>query len=188
MRSGVARTVKALKKLRDLYLVKVKWRRYTIGKNFHAGRGVVLWAKHNIWIGNNFYIGRYSQIECDAEIGNDVIFANGVALVGRYDHHYQQVGVPTRLAQQIRDEAYDWKGLSSKVIVEDDVWIGYGSIVLSGVRVGFGSVVAAGSVVTQDIEPLAIYGGVPARKIRSRFDNEECAREHERLYRARAKT
>lgn len=54
----------------------------------------------------------------------------------------------------------------------DDVWIGYGSIILSGVRVGQGAVVAAGSVVTNDIPPYAVYGGVPARLIKWRFTKE----------------
>lgn len=51
--------IKLFKLIRDIYLVKIKWRRFYIGKGFHAGRGVVLWAKNNITIGDNFYIGRY---------------------------------------------------------------------------------------------------------------------------------
>ena len=96
-----------LKKARDLYLAKIRWRRHKIGKDFHAGARVVLWSKHDMIIGRNFYIGRDSQIECDAVIGNDVILANNVALVGRYDHHYQQIGIPIRKASQIRDKDYD---------------------------------------------------------------------------------
>ena len=59
--------IRCIKKVRDLYLSRLKWRRYRIGKNFHAGRGVVLWEKSRLVIGENFYIGRYSQIECDAD-------------------------------------------------------------------------------------------------------------------------
>ncbi len=161
-----------LKKLRN-YLLKITvWRNYQIGKNFHAGRDVFFWAKNGITIGDNFYIGKYSIIECDAKIGNNVILANHVSLIGRYDHHYQQIGVPTRLASQIRDKDYNWKGLESKIIIEDDVWIGLGSIILSGVKIGKGSIIAAGSVVTKDVEPYAIYGGNPAKKIRTRFESE----------------
>lgn len=165
--------IKYLKDLRDIYLARCKWRRFKISKGFHAGRGVVLWAKHNISIGRNFYIGRNSQIECDAIIGNNVIFANYVALIGRYDHHYLQIGIPTRLATQIRDKDYAWKGLDSKVVIEDDVWIGYGAIILSGVKIGAGSIVAAGSVVTSNVEPYAIVGGNPAKFIKFRFSEEE---------------
>lgn len=85
--------IKLFKKLRDIYLVKIKWRNYHIDKNFHAGRGVNLWARNNIIIGKNFYIGRYSLIECDAIIGDDVIIANYVALIGKYDHNYHQIGI-----------------------------------------------------------------------------------------------
>jgi acetyltransferase-like isoleucine patch superfamily enzyme len=156
-----------------LLLTNVIWRNYSFGSNFHTGRNVFLWAKNNIIIGDNFYIGRYSQIECDAIIGNNVIFANCVALVGRYDHHYQQIGIPTRLSSQIRDLNYNWKGLDSKVIIEDDVWVGYGTIIMSGVKIGKGSIIAAGSVVTKDIEPYSIVGGNPAKFIKFRFTPEE---------------
>ena len=169
-------------RLRDLYLVKVKWRRYNLGPNFHAGIRVRLWAKKEIEIGRNFYIGRDSQIETDCRIGNNVIFGNRVALVGRYDHHYQQLGVPIRLASQIRDKDYNWKGLSQIVVIEDDVWIGYGSIVMGGVRIGQGSIIAAGSVVSKDVEPFSIYGGVPARKLKDRFETEEDLKTHIEKY------
>ena len=77
-----------------------------------------MWAKHTITIGDNFYIGKYSQIECDAEIGNNVMMANFVALIGRHDHDYSEIGVPTRLAGKIRDADYRGQGLGEKVIIE----------------------------------------------------------------------
>ncbi|GET24466.1 hypothetical protein NT017_07950 [Prolixibacter sp. NT017] len=174
--------IRKLKQLRNFYLSHIKWRKYEIGKNFHAGRGVFLWAKNNITIGINFYIGKYSIIECDTKIGDNVIFANHVSLVGRYDHHYQQIGKPTRLASQIREKDYNWKGLYQKTIIEDDVWIGLGTIILSGVTIGKGSIVAAGSVVTKDVAPYSIYGGNPAKKIKNRFDTEEDLKEHIKQY------
>ena len=57
-----------------------------------------------------------------------------------------------------------------KIILEDDVWIGVGSTILSGVRLGQGCVVAAGSVVTKSFPSYAIIGGNPARIIKMRFD------------------
>lgn len=175
--------IKFFKRIRDWYLARWKWRRYSIGKNFHAGRGVVLWAKNGIRIGRNFYIGRYSQIECDAQIGDDVILANNVALVGRYDHHYQQPGTAIRLASQIRDADYDWKGLRSVVTIGNDVWVGYGSIILSGVSIGEGSIIAAGSVVTKDVPEYSIVAGNPARKIADRFASEQDLQLHRSRYR-----
>jgi acetyltransferase-like isoleucine patch superfamily enzyme len=150
----------------------VKWRRYSFGKNPYIGRTVYVWAKQSVKIGDNFYIGKFSQIECNVEIGDNVLIANRVAFVGRYDHNYLQIGVPVRLASCIRDEDYSWKGLDEKIIVSDDVWIGYGAIILSGVRIGQGSIIAAGSVVTGDVDPFSIYAGVPARKIKDRFLND----------------
>ena len=58
------------------------------------------------------------------------------------------------------------------IVVEDDVWIGYRATVLSGVRIGQGAVVAAGAVVTNDVPPYAIVGGVPAKILRYRFPEE----------------
>ena len=56
------------------------------------------------------------------------------------------------------------------IIIDDDVWIGYGATILSGVHIGQGAVVAAGAVVTSDVPPYTIVGGVPAKLIRYRFN------------------
>ena len=170
--------IELLRKIRHFYLRQLRWRKYTFGRNVYFGRSVYMWAKHNITTGDNFYIGKYSQIECDATIGKDVMLANFVALVGRHDHNYTEVGVPTRHAKPIRDKDYDWKGLHEKVLIEDDVWIGHGVIVLSGTKIGRGSIIAAGSVVTTDVESYSIYGGNPAVKIKDRFLTEEDKEEH----------
>jgi len=172
---------KLLHLLRNYFLVKVIWRKYSFGKNVYIGRMVYLWAKHKIVVGDNFYIGKFSQIECDAEIGNNVMMANHVSLVGRYDHDFTQIGVPVRLASKIRDKDYTWKGLNLKTTIGDDVWIGHGSIILSGITIGQGSIIAAGSVVTGDVEPFCIYAGNPARKIKQRFEKEEDKLEHIRI-------
>ncbi|HNU03478.1 MAG TPA: DapH/DapD/GlmU-related protein, partial [Anaerolineae bacterium] len=52
------------------------------------------------------------------------------------------------------------------IVVEDDVWIGAGAIITDGVRVGRGAVVAAGAVVTGDVPPHTVVGGVPARVLK----------------------
>lgn len=170
------------RKIRHIFLIYFKWRRYSFGRNPYIGRSVYMWAKTSIVIGDDFYIGKYSQIECDAVIGNDVMFANYVALIGRHDHNYSLIGTPMRHSSSIRDRNYNWKGLNEKVVIEDDVWVGHGAIILSGVTVRQGSIIAAGSVVTCDVEPCSIYGGNPARKIKDRFVTEEEKAEHIRLY------
>lgn len=170
-----------IKIIRNLFLRKIVYHRYKIGKGFHAGIRVRIWAKKNLTIGDNFYIGRDSFIECDAFIGNNVMMANRVALIGKYDHNYQQIGVPVRLSSQIRDNNYNWKGLDVLTIIEDDVWIGYGCTILGGVKIGEGSIIAAGSLVTKDIEPYSIYGGSPARKMSNRFESEASFIKHLKL-------
>ena len=62
---------------------------------------------------------------------------------------------------------------SRKVIIEDGVNIGIGSILLPGVKIGEGSIVGAGSVVTKNVEKYTVVAGVPAKKIRSRRPNEK---------------
>jgi len=57
-----------------------------------------------------------------------------------------------------------------KTTVGNDVWIGNGAAITGGVTIGNGAVIAAGAVVTQDVEPYSIVGGVPAKLIRKRFD------------------
>lgn len=66
-------------------------------------------------------------------------------------------------------EAWDNKG---NIIVGNYVWIGYGAVILSGVTVGDGAIIGARAVVTKDVPPYTIVGGVPARQIRKRFDEE----------------
>ncbi len=168
-------------KFRDWYLVNITWRKYSFGENFHAGRNVFLWAKKSIIIGDNCYIGRYSQIECNAIIGNNVLIANNVSFVGKYDHNYQQIGISIRQASQVRENQYNWLELDRKVIVGDDVWIGYGSIVLSGVKIESGCIIAAGSIVTKNTEAYGIYAGSPAKRISNRFNSERDLKEHLKL-------
>jgi acetyltransferase-like isoleucine patch superfamily enzyme len=170
-----------LKKFRDIFLVQIKYRKYKINKGFHAGKRTNIWAKATMVIGKNFYLGRDSFIETDCIIGDNVIFGNRVAVVGKYDHNFQQIGTPIRLASAIRDKHYNWKGIDLVTRIGNDVWIGYGSTIMQGVNIHDGCLIAAGSVVTRDTEPYAIYAGNPAKKIRDRFDSNKEKEEHVRL-------
>jgi len=58
------------------------------------------------------------------------------------------------------------------IVVEDDAWLGFGALILSGVRIGKGAIVAAGAVVTKDVPAFAIVGGNPAKFIKWRFESE----------------
>ena len=62
------------------------------------------------------------------------------------------------------------------IIIGNDVWIGYEAVILSGVTIGDGAIIGTRAVVTKDIPPYTIVGGVPAKPIRKRFDDVTIAR------------
>ena len=164
------------RRLRTGYKLMAAGRRVRSGPGLHIGTGTRLWAPDQLTIGNQTYIGKNVLIECNCQIGSYVLIANRVGIVGRKDHDFRAVGVPIRFAP--------WVGTSTDpaarvpAVIEDDVWIGYGAIVLSGVRVGRGSVVAVGAVVKSDVPPYAIVAGNPAVVVGERLPADQRA-DHE---------
>lgn len=144
-----AQKIKFLKITRPLVTIQTP---AIIGSATHFGKG------RNIQIGRDFFCGRNCHISCHAIIGNDVMLASFVSLVGG-DHRIDNI--TTTMNKSGRDDI-------KTIIIEDNVWVGHGAIILHGVRISSGSVVAAGAVVTKDVPPNAIVGGNPARLIRYR--------------------
>lgn len=68
------------------------------------------------------------------------------------------------------DVAKSWDN-KGDIIIGNDVWIGYEAVIMAGVNIGDGAIIAAHAVVTKDVAPYTIVGGVPARPIRKRFDD-----------------
>lgn len=66
-------------------------------------------------------------------------------------------------------DAWDNKG---DIVIGNDVWIGYDAVIMAGVHIGDGAVIGTRAVVTKDVPPYTIVGGVPARKIKMRFDSQ----------------
>jgi acetyltransferase-like isoleucine patch superfamily enzyme len=106
------------------------------------------------------YIGPNCLVYPGVTIGEFSMLAFGVSILGG-DHIYSLPGVPMIYSGKV-------DGIK-KTVIGKDVWVGGFSIIMVGVRIGDGSVIAAGSVVTSDVEPFWIYGGVPAKKIKPRF-------------------
>ena len=92
------------------------------------------------------------------DIGSDCLIASGCKFID-HDHGTARRDIP------MREQA---DGAEAGIVLEEDVWLGVNVVVLKGVRVGRGAIVAAGAVVTRDVAPYEIWGGVPARKLAER--------------------
>lgn len=151
----------------------------TNGADLHLGARTRIWAPSHVIIGNQVYVGKDVHIEANCRIGDYCLIANRVAIVGGHDHDFTAVGFPVRFAPWIGGRRLRSPYFGEEAVIEDEVWIGYGAIVLTGLTIGRGSVIAAGSVVTRDIPPYSIAAGVPARVIGKRFADEATITRHE---------
>ena len=125
-------------------------------------------------------IGRYSYGELNIvtfsnktklHIGSFVSIAQHVTFlldVEHYVDHFSTFPFKVKVLGNTDSEAFS-KG---DIYIDDDVWIGYGATILSGVHVGQGAIIAAGALVTKDVMPYTIVGGVPAKLIKKRFDED----------------
>lgn len=132
---------------------------FSIGEEYVLGRGCFVSKKNHVRIGDRFFMGNYCHIASNLLVGNDVMFASFVACVGG-DHRFDNIIVP------MKDAGVD---VMKTTVIEDNVWIGHGAIILHGVRIATGAVVAAGSVVTKDVPSNAIVAGNPAIFRRNRI-------------------
>ena len=111
-------------------------------------------------IGDNFSMNTNSCLganEGHIEIGDNVLIAQNV-VVRASNHVHASVDVP------IKDQGHKY----GSIHIEDGVWIGANSVIVANVRIGKHSIVAAGAVVTSDVMPFTIVGGVPAKIIKHR--------------------
>lgn len=108
----------------------------------------------------------------ELKIGNFCSIADKVTFMLGLDH-------PTNLISTYPFENYFFNGISATskgdIVLDDDVWIGYNAIILSGVHIGQGAIVAAGAVVSKNVPPYSIVGGIPAKVIKYRFSEEVIA-------------
>jgi maltose O-acetyltransferase len=137
----------------------IKWIRYLVVKGFirKCGKNVTIQSKARIGpslvIGDNSGVGENCRIGSNTTIGNNVRMGPDV-IICTQNHKYTR-------------ETYE--GFIRKpVTIEDNVWIGYRVIILPGVRVGKNSIIGAGAVVSKDVPPYTVVGGVPAKVLKIR--------------------
>lgn len=154
-----------LNHLRSIYMLKVRYP-WIIYKGFiRIPITTQIWSPHkDVHFGNKVQFGRNCIIQCDVSFGNYILVASNVSFVGKDDHTFNNIGL------KIWDSP---RGDKFKTIVEDDVWIGHGAIIIAGVKIGTGSIIAAGSVVTKNVAAYSIVGGNPAKFIKNRFSQSE---------------
>lgn len=155
--------------LRNLKMRFVR-RRYSL-KHVHptfylAGRSSL---SPDLYAGAYSFIGENCRIYPKVSIGAYTMLAPEVSIVGA-DHRFDLAGVPMIFAGR--------PGLPNTVI-EEDVWIGFRSTIMCGVTIGRGAIIAANSVVTKNVPPYEVYGGVPARKLKDRFPDSSMMKTHD---------
>lgn len=130
-------------------------------------------------LGDLTFIGNNSSIN-DTIIGKYCCIASDV-LIGLGKHPSKDfvsshpVFYSTRCQAQIAFADKNYFKEYSETIIGNDVWIGARAIIVGGIRVGNGAIIAAGAVVTKDVPPYAIVGGVPAKIIKYRFSEQDIA-------------
>ena len=135
------------------------------GKNLKVSGGARINNPAMVSVGDNCYIGAGVQFYPWNEriiIGNDVLLAAGVRMITR-KHGFADLEIP------ISEQGYT----NAPITIEDDVWIGFQVVVLPDVTIDKGSIIGAGAVVTKDVAPYSVMGGIPARLIRKRTEQPD---------------
>lgn len=130
-------------------------------RRFSLGAGSVLEsfscinnAVGDVTIGDHSRVGLHNTIIGPVAIGSYVNLAQGITVTA-LNHNFADTTL-----------RIDEQGISTRpVVIEDDVWIGANAVILPGVTIGRHAVVAAGAVVTKDVPPCTVVGGVPAKVI-----------------------
>lgn len=155
-------------------------RNVELGRRFHIGMLSFLSASDQLTVGDDVYIGKFCSIQCNGSIGNGVLIANNVGIVGRRDHDMRQVGSLVRLSRWVGTDLTLALDPKNRISVADDVWIGFGAVLLTGISIGRGAIISAGAVVTKDVDAYAIVAGNPAIVVGVRFSPEDI-RIHENM-------
>jgi maltose O-acetyltransferase len=147
-------------KLFNSFRCSILRRLINLGAETKVQPRVYIGSGREISIGSHCHVNEGVRL-IDTTIGDYVMIAPNVQLLGGYVHGHEKIDVPMVLQPNV------YKG---SVRIENDVWIGVNAIILAGVKIGSGSIIAAGSVVTKDVPPYSIAAGVPAKIIKNRLE------------------
>lgn len=141
------------------------------GDKVHFGRGCRFFGIRNVMLGNDVALGEQNLLICtraQIHIGDHVITGPKVTMITG-GHRTDLKGIPMSMITN-KDKLPE---NDQDIVLIGDNWIGANATILKGVTIGEGAVVAAGAVVTKDVPPFAIVGGVPAKIIKYRFEGEK---------------
>jgi acetyltransferase-like isoleucine patch superfamily enzyme len=142
----------------------------------HVRRFFYRWAGMKIGKGSTLHMGARFYNPENIRIGDDTIIGEGAVLDGRarltIGNHVDTATEVMIYNCQHDVHSDDFHAVGAEVTIEDYVFIGPRAIILPGVTIGKGAVVAAGAVVTKDVEPFALVGGVPAKVIGERKNKD----------------
>lgn len=134
---------------------------------------------HNVYLGNNIGIGpdaTISSIRAKFIVKGNCAIAEGLTV--HTGNHARIIGsFITQINEKNKPDGFD-----KDVIIEEDVWIGCNVTLLAGVTIGRGATIAAGAVVTKDVPPYSIVGGVPAKLIKWIWSIDEIIKHEKILY------
>lgn len=138
--------------------------RNLIGKNVSIGKYSIVGVGSSIW--ENTKVGRYCSI-------------SKYVAIGAAAHPKDWLSTSRQFFKTCAENPGDravYQDAYKRTTIGNDVWVGWGAVVACGVNIGDGAIIGSGAVVTKDVPPYAIMGGVPAKVIGYRFDPETIAR------------
>ena len=157
----------------NMYRCQRKWKK--INSHNFTEMGSRMYDFNRVSVGNGTY-GTINVIQFDnnskgdLKIGNYCSIAPDVSFVIDGEHNHKLISTyPFKQRYLGGKDVSESKG---DIVIGDDVWIGYRATILSGVKIGQGAIIAAGAVVVSDVAPYTIVGGVPAKAISKRFEDD----------------
>lgn len=145
----------------------------TFGRKCYVSRGVDI--RSNVSIGDYTYCNSGTTLFTGTRIGKYCSIGYNVQ-IGCPEHPLRFMSTsPSVYRDPLIKDYCKWptNDILQPVVIENDVWIGSNAVILQGVTIANGAIVAAGGVVTKDVPPYCIVGGVPARIIKKRFNEEQ---------------